>query len=301
VITGGKLTLAADPDAIVALYPMEIEITSTPKGPIFKGTCDLMIMDSWKIAQSVIYCDIGNKYFFFDGKTGNSCNLIKGVGYNSEQIIHMEASAAEANTWWFITGSANITVLGVQLMDAYLTAGWAVKRDEHPILAQVPDEALTNGKMYGGYLHLPVDIMNATFGPYGYAGIADVSGWIKVGGDVMVWSNFKDKNKKLSSTQSGGGGLQACFIFDLGCPGISAVAAARIQGDYLNGDWSITGHGHACGEIKIGCKCGCNDWCTKWKVVPCGAKICVGVGGSITYSAADGLSADLGFEDCTDL
>jgi len=298
----GSISFIIDPtDGLLSLDPVAVSVTSTPGGPILQGSAKLKAIDSWDMGSASLLIDYPSKLFTIDGSFGHNFSLIRGITIPSNSgSLEITACSATSDKYWLVAGNASVTIPNlVDNISVNVAAGWNVPKNGHQILSAVPDEVLTQGRLYGGYISVGITLIDKSFGPVGFAGLANVSASLLVQGYASVWANFKQKSFVMNANASGSGSISACFIHDLGCTGIGVSCQASLTGSYFSGDWAVSGQASACGSISIGCDCDCNDWCTKYKVIPCGARLCIGAGGSIGFSSSKGFSYDLNFTGCS--
>jgi TANFOR domain-containing protein len=298
----GSISFIIDPtDGLLSLDPVAVSVTATPGGPVLQGSATLKAIDSWDMGNASLVIDYPSKLFTIDGSFGHNFSLIRGITIPSNSgSLEITACSATSDKYWLVAGNASVTIPNlVDNISVNVAAGWNVPKSGHQILSAVPDEVLTQGKLYGGYISVGITLINKSFGPVGFAGLADVSASLLVQGNASVWANFKQGSFVMNANASGSGNISACFIHDLGCTGIGISCQASLTGSYYSGDWAVSGQASACGSISIGCDCDCNDWCTKYKVIPCGARLCIGAGGSIGFSSSKGFSYDLNFTGCS--
>ncbi|HEV7380608.1 MAG TPA: hypothetical protein VGN64_12500, partial [Dyadobacter sp.] len=299
---GGRITIAPDPYGVVALDPLAIKITSTPGGPIFEGNAGVKVMDAWTLGSATMKLDFNRKQFFIDGEFGAGFSLMKGIDVESKSGVHLELYTGTGSNYWFVAGYSRTRILGIFDTGVTIAAGWNVPKSTHTSLSGIPDYALTNGRLYGGYFgtYSSVDIGTPSVG---FAGIT-ASVWYKNTGMCEVYANFKSSTfgLKLASEWRAGASVS---IDGLGTIAHADVRfAGGVEGFYSSSDWGI--RGHLSGSIRghIGCDGGCNfiTWggCFNACVfgceicpIPCGFKICASGAADVSYSSSKGLGISL--------
>ncbi|WP_445737578.1 hypothetical protein [Mariniflexile sp.] len=151
IFATGRILFVADPAGVVALNPVKVDITSTPKGPIFSGGADLVLMDSWKVGEGSFKLDFADQYYYVDAKMGTGVTLMKGLNFSSEGNLHLELSTKSNNTYWFVSATCEASIAKIFNTGITMVGGWNASKSQHASLANVPDYALYNGRVYGGY------------------------------------------------------------------------------------------------------------------------------------------------------
>ncbi|MCE7042537.1 carboxypeptidase regulatory-like domain-containing protein [Dyadobacter sp. CY312] len=289
---GGRITIAPDPYGVVALDPIAIKITSAPGGPIFEGNAGVKVLDAWTLGSATMKLDFNKKQFFIDGEFGAGFSLMKGIDVESKSGVHLELYTGTGSNYWFVAGYSKTRILGIFDTGVTIAAGWNVPKSTHTSLSGIPDYALTNGRLYGGYFgtHSSIDL-----GPYtARLGPASASAWYKNSGMCEVYANFKSNSYglKIASDWRAGARVSISPFGDIASADVRF--AGGLEGYYGSNRWGI--EGNLSGTIRghIGCDGGCNFFAFAWPIpVPCGFKICASGAARVAYSSTNGLSLSL--------
>ncbi|HEX6335276.1 MAG TPA: carboxypeptidase regulatory-like domain-containing protein, partial [Flavisolibacter sp.] len=302
VTAKGRITFAADPAGLLALNPVSVTITSTPKGPIFEGGANVVLMNSWKIGEASMKIDFPDKYFFIDGKFGGGFTLMKGFNVDAAAGLHIEASAQSGNSYWMMAGYTKVAIPYICNTGVLIAGGWNVAKTVHESLSGVPDYALYNGKLYGGYFGAFTSI-GADPPPIGVKGLATLDAWYRNEGNAEIYGNVKAASYGVKFNALWSAGASADFL-GMGVASASLNVKGGLEGYYTPSGWSINGNLGCDIHAHIGCNGGCNGitWgcCFNACVLgcevcpcPCGVKICAGGSVNIGYSSASGFSFGL--------
>uniref|UniRef100_UPI004047F2AB hypothetical protein n=1 Tax=Mariniflexile sp. TaxID=1979402 RepID=UPI004047F2AB len=302
IFATGRILFVADPAGVVALNPVKVDITSTPKGPIFSGGADLVLMDSWKVGEGSFKLDFADQYYYVDAKMGTGVTLMKGLNFSSEGNLHLELSTKSNNTYWFVSATSETSIAKIFKTGVTMVGGWNASKSQHASLANVPDYALYNGRVYGGYFNVHTNVSSSI--TLGVKGIASVSGSLYNKSQATVFANIKASSFG-AKIENGFGGRFSADFFGIGIAGASLSVSSGFEGWYNSGSWDITGNLGANLNAHVGCNGGCNgitwggcfDPCF-WSScevcpIPCGAKICVNPNVLVGYSSSNGLKFKL--------
>lgn len=300
---GGRITVAPDPNGMVALDPVRVIITSTPGGPIFEGNAFVKVLTSWEVGTATLKLDFNKKQFFIDGKFGAGFNLMKGISVESYSGVHLELYTGAGSNYWFVAGYSRTSILSIFNSNVTLAAGWNIPQNKHESLRDIPGYVLTNGRLYGGYFGTSSSIR---LGPYtaSFLDLASASLWYHNFANCEVYANFRSNSFgfKVASGWSAGGSVS---VFDIGTIASADVGlSGMLEGYYNSSSWGAGGHfsGHLRGHI--GCNGGCNGitWggCFNACIlgcrvcpIPCGLKICASASADATYNSQSGLKLSL--------
>lgn len=302
VFASGRITLAPDPAGIVALDPVKLTITSTPAGPTLLGEATVVALTSWSIGKAELKVDYPNRLFYIDGKFGGGFSLMKGLSAEASAGIHIEAGTA-GSPYWFVSGYSKTSIAGVFNTGVTIVGGWNAAKSEHPTLSSIPDFALYNGRVYGGYFATSSHI-GGNSPEIDIIGLAAVSGWYNADGNVEVYANFKSSSfgLKFSQSWSAGGSARIYKLGDIASASISV--SGNINGNYAPSGWGIGGNLSGSIHAHLGCNGGCGiswgccfdpcfwDSCEVCPC-PCGVKVCASASVSISYSSSSGFDFDL--------
>lgn len=300
---GGRITVAPDPYGVVALDPVAVKITSTPGGPIFEGNAGVKVLNSWTVGSATMKLDFNKKQFFIDGEFGAGFSLMKGIDVESKSGVHLELYTGAGSNYWFVAGYTRTRILGIFDSGVTLAAGWNIPKTAHESLSGIPNYALTNGRLYGGYFgtHSSIDIETPRIN---FLELAEVKLWYKNSGSAEVYANFKSNvyGLKIASEWNVGGTVK---VFKLGDVfSADAYLGGAVEGFYNNNDWGIGGHLNGRVNGFIGCDGNCNfvTWTGCFNAclvgcricpIPCGFKICASASAEASYSKSDGLDISL--------
>ena len=302
IFADGRITFAADPSGVVALNPVKVKITSTPKGPIFDGSANLVLMNSWKVGDASFKLDFADQYYYIDASMGTGVKLVKGVSFSGTGGLHLELSTKSNNSYWFVSAYAKASIAKIFNSGITMVGGWNVSKSQHTSLSNVPNYMLHNGKIYGGYFNAHASLSSSV--KLGVKGIATVSGSLYNKSNVTVFANIKG-NSYGAKFENGFGGSFSADFFDIGIASASLTVNSGFDGYYKSGNWSINGNLAANLNAHIGCNGGCNgitwggcfDPCfwSSCRVcpIPCGAKICVSPNVNVGYNSNNGVTFKL--------
>lgn len=300
---GGRITIAPDPYGVVALYPVEVKITSTPGGPIFEGGAGVRVLDAWTVGSAMMKLDFNKKQFYIDGEFGAGFNLVKGIDVESKSGVHLELYTGAGSNYWFVAGYSRTRILGIFDTGVQIAAGWNIAKSNHASLSGIPDYALTNGRLYGGYfgVHSSIEIKSPSVG---FKNLASASVWYKNSGMAEVYANFKSGafGLKIASEWRAGATIEVYKLGDI----FSADArfAGRLEGYYKSTGWGVEGHLSGGVHGYVGCDGNCNfiTWtgcfnlCVfgcKFCPIPCGFKICADASADLSYDSNKGFDISL--------
>lgn len=288
---GGRITVAPDPAGLVALDPLRLTITSTPQGPIFEGNAGVKVMDAWSVASATMKLDFAKKHFFIDGKFGVGFSMMKGLSVENESGVRLELFTGGDN-YWLVAGYSKTKIFEIFDTGVTIAAGWNVPRNTHESLRNIPNYALHNGRLYGGYFgtYSKIDIGSPSIS---LLKIVTLTAWYKNTAEMEVFANFKSESFgfKLNSSWRAGA--------DVSVWGIGSIASADIrfggglEAYYNRSNWGMNGrlNGSARGHIGCGDK---NDCGVHWKlIVPCGVTLCASGHARIGYDSNSGFDVSL--------
>lgn len=302
IFANGRITFAADPAGIVALNPVKVKITSTPKGPIFDGGAKLVLMNSWNVGDASFKLDFADQYYYIDAAMGTGVKLMEGVSFSGTGGLHLELSTKPNNSYWFVSAYTRASIAKIFNSSVTMVGGWNVSKSQHSSLSGVPNYMLHNGKIHGGYFNAHTNLSSSV--KLGVKGIATVSGSMYNKSNVTVFANIKGNNYGAKFDNGFGASLSADF-FDIGIASASLTVNSGFEGYYKSSSWSINGNLGANLNAHIGCNGGCNgitwggcfDPCF-WSScevcpIPCGAKICVNPNVKVGYNSNSGVTFKL--------
>ncbi|MFN8265965.1 MAG: carboxypeptidase regulatory-like domain-containing protein [Chitinophagaceae bacterium] len=302
VFAQGRITLAPDPAGLIALDPVKVTITSTPAGPTLLGEATVKALGSWDIGKAELKIDFPNRYFYIDGKFGGGFSLMKGLNVDASSGLHIEANVG-SDPFWFVSGYTHTSIAKVFDQGVTIIGGWNVAKTQHASLSVVPDYALYNGRIYGGYFSATSHI-GGNSPEVDIIGLAAVSAWYNADGSAEVYANFKTSKFGLKLNQSWNAGGKA-RIYKLGdIASANITLSGSLEGNYSPSGWGINGNLSGSVNAHLGCNGGCGiswgccfDPCF-WDSCeicpcPCGVKVCASASVTIGYNSTDGFSFSL--------
>jgi hypothetical protein len=259
-------------------------------------------LTSWSIGKAELKVDYPNKLFYIDGKFGGGFGLMKGLSAEASAGIHIEAGTS-GSPYWFVSGYTKTSIAGVFNTGVTIVGGWNAAKSEHPTLNSIPDFALYNGRVYGGYFATSSHI-GGNSPEIDIIGLAAVSGWYNADGNVEVYANFKSSSfgLKFSQSWSAGGSARIYKLGDIASASISV--SGNINGNYAPSGWGIGGNLSGSIKAHLGCNGGCGiswgccfdpcfwDSCEVCPC-PCGVKVCASASVNISYSSSSGFDFSL--------
>lgn len=301
VEAGGKLAFIADAADLVTLSPFNVSVTMTPGGPIFDGAGSVAVRDKWKMSQAAFTLDIPERFFSISAQVGRGFDLMKGIKIDTFAQVSVQANAKAP--FAVFAFNSKVTIPFLAKSSAVVAGGWNAPKAGNAALSDVPNYALTDGRIYGGFVRVAADMgVKQSQAPWiGLWNIASVRAWFANRTYAEIHANFKGNNYGLRLGQNWECGAQV----DLWGFSVVTVAAdfdGSLGGSFGGSAWNLSGN--LAGNIRAhaGCDGGCNkvnfggcfDACAPLGFscqtcpVPCGAKVCAKGDVNVGYSPTSG-------------
>lgn len=298
----GRLTLAPGTSATVALDDIKVGVSAEPKGPSFYGKAIPTVI-TMKVGNADFKFSVPEKLFYIKAVLGGSFKLIPGANISGNAGLTLSACVKPSNQYWLLAYYNNVDILGLYSGYTNIAGGWGPLKSEFPAeLSFVPDDYLTNGRVYGlnfacsSHQGIPEGQPLCAHDPYN---VAKLCLYAYTNMDLFFYSNFKNNSYGLGINSNWGYGGSIDF-FGYGIGGFNFGVNLGLTGGYSN-YWYINGNAStnlngwvglcassSCGNgVIMGC---CVDTYFFGEVCPCpcGVKTCFGIGVSASYKSSDG-------------
>jgi hypothetical protein len=278
----GNLKLIVDPAAATAaIDPLTLSIEAGPAGPILKGT-GIAVAATINVGQAGFVIDYPNKYLTFYAEGGFAIDVIPSAPISAKAGFRFSASFASGHQYMMAAMYQEINIANVAKAGTNIAFAWGASKyqgppEENQYLQFIPDEYLTNGKVFGfGFSsHTSFGIKKENKIGVDFK-IASVKGWYFNESWSNIYGNFKDGRFgfQIGTHFEAGGEVRAVGIL-LGSAGVKL--AGDIGGGYGNGEWFANVNLEAEVVAKLLC---CDDEECKTKlcwalILPCGAEFCL--------------------------